>query len=161
MIKNIIKVGKKKFLKKKENVFYLLDDPKVLSLKNIKNFKAKNYSSLKNYKLFRICLHTKDKDKFNEMIMFHLKPHVVGPLKQQKNNISFHLIQGKLEITIFNKKQKKIRLSNESKDPSHIRLKANQYRTINSLKKDTIFLEVSEGPFKDSDTIWKLKRNKA
>ena len=54
--------------------------------------------------------------------MFHLKPHVVGPLKQKKNNISFHLIQGKLEITIFNKKQK-ISLSNESKNPSHIGLK--------------------------------------
>ena len=39
------------------------------------------------------------------------------------------------------------------------RLKANQYRTIKSLKKDTIFLEVSEGPFKDSDTIWKIKKN--
>ena len=44
------------------------------------------------------------------------------------------------------------------KNPSHIRLKANQYRTIKSLKKDTIFLEVSEGPFKDSDTIWKNKK---
>ena len=69
--------------------------------------------------------------------MFHLKPHVVGPLKQE-NNISFHLIQGKLEITIFNK-NKKISLSNESKNPSHIRLKANQYRTIKSLKKIQFF----------------------
>lgn len=159
MIKNIFWVDKKKFLKKKDNVFYLMDNPKVLSLKNIKNFKAKLNNTLKNYKLFRICLHNKDKDKYNEMIMFHLKPHLVGPLKQEKNNISFHMIQGKLEITIFNKKKiKKISLSKNSKNPSHIRLKANQYRTIKSLKKNTIFLEISEGPFKDSDTIWKLTK---
>ena len=92
------------------------------------------------------------------MYMFHSRPYSVGPLKQYKESISYHIVDGLLEISTNNQDKKIILGSelfeNETLSRSY-RLKPNEFRMVESKSEYCIFLEVNNGPFKDSDTIWK------
>ena len=92
--------------------------------------------------------------------MFHTKPFLVGPLKQEKETISYHIIDGTLEINVENGKDSNpVVLSSDTDENKYsfrsYRLKPSQFRTVKSKTKYCIFLEVNNGPFNDSDTIWK------
>jgi len=80
-----------------KNKFFSISIKKILLLKKFLP---------KNQKIFRICLHINDKEKIHEMIIVHLKPQTIGPLKQKKQTISYHLLNGKLLISIIKKKNK-------------------------------------------------------
>ena len=82
----------------------------------------------------------------------HKQPQIVGPLKQKKESISYHVFSGELNILLSDKKikEKFIVKKNES-----LRIPCNIFRKIKSTKKNTIFLEITTGPFKDEQTIWK------
>jgi hypothetical protein len=90
--------------------------------------------------------------------MFHSCPSSVGPLKQNKESISYHIIDGLLEISTKDKNKKVIlgseTFENETLSKSY-RLKPNEFRIVESKSDYCIFLEVNNGPFKDNDTIWK------
>ena len=58
-----------------KNKFFSISIKKILLLKKFLP---------KNQKIFRICLHINDKEKIHEMIIVHLKPQTIGPLKQKK-----------------------------------------------------------------------------
>jgi|TARA_B100001175_G_C19260068_1_gene518981 cupin fold WbuC family metalloprotein len=135
--------------KKNDRVYYSKNTFHKFSLKDI--FVLKEITS-KNSKLIRICLHKDNKKKIQEMIIMHKTPQIIGPLKQKKESISYHVLNGKLQIDIFNKNE----ISKfELKKNDSIRIPCNLFRKIISKKKNTIFLEVVNGPFKDKDTIWK------
>ena len=89
------------------------------------------------------------------MIIVHLKPQKIGPLKQNKNYISYHLLRGELKVKQISRFQNKNFHLHKNKK-THIRIKSSIFRIVESLKPMTVFLEISEGPFKDSDTIWKI-----
>jgi cupin fold WbuC family metalloprotein len=137
--------------KKNERVFYPINQDVLVGMKDVIKISKK---LKKDQKIFRICLHKDDKSKIHEMIMVHIKPQKIGPLKQYKKNISYHLLKGELKIKqISNSKTKIFHLNNKKR--VHARIKCNVFRVVESLKPMTIFLEISEGPFKDKDTIWK------
>ena len=89
------------------------------------------------------------------MIMIHTKNQIVGPLKQHKKFISYHIIFGYIQIGLIEKSKKQLFKLKDNGDNKNLLIPANIFRTINSLSSPSIFLEVAEGPFKDSDTIWK------
>ncbi len=152
-MENLSILLKKLNLKKKNNrVFY--------SKKNFINLNTKDILKIakllnKDQKIFRICLHNDDKCKIHEMIIVHLKPQKIGPLKQNKNYISYHLLRGELKVKQISRFQNKNFHLHKNKK-THIRIKSSIFRIVESLKPMTVFLEISEGPFKDSDTIWKI-----
>ena len=149
---DISKILKKLDLKKKnDRVFYAKKNYVSINIKDILKI-AKSLK--KNQKIFRICLHNSDKSKVHEMIIVHLKPQKIGPLKQIKKYISYHLLKGELKIKQISKYKKKNFYLHKNKK-THIRIKCDVFRVVESLKPLTIFLEISEGPFKDRDTIWK------
>ena len=82
----------------------------------------------------------------------HKVPQTIGPLKQKKESISYHVINGELQIDLF-KKNKIINF--KLKKNNSLRIPCNLFRKVISKKNNTIFLEIANGPFKDKHTIWK------
>ena len=148
------------FKKKNNKVFYTLKNLCKLSRQII--FLLMNLAKLKKQKIFRICMHIDDKLKTHEMLMMHIKPVTVGPLKQAKNFLSYHILEGEMLIRIMDNNGKEINqyiLSNNNGFKS-LRLKADKFRKIITKSPFAIFLEVASGPFKDSDTIWFNNKSK-
>ena len=143
-------------LKKNERVYYSKNNNFSISKKDLYFFLY--LSQIRNIEVSRICLHKDDDSNLHEMYMFHSRPYSVGPLKQNKETISYHIVDGLLEIST-NGQDKKIILGselfeNETLSKSY-RLRPNEFRIVESKSDYCIFLEVNNGPFKDSDTIWK------
>ena len=90
-------------IQKNERVFYSKSKFYKFSIKDI--YELKKISSKKE-KLIRICLHKNDNQNIQEMIIMHKKPQTVGPLKQKKETISYHVLNGELNIFLSNRKFK-------------------------------------------------------
>jgi 8-oxo-dGTP diphosphatase len=143
-------------VKKNERVYYSKNNIFNISKKHLYFFLF--LSQIRNIKVSRICLHKDDDSNLHEMYMFHSCPSSVGPLKQNKESISYHIIDGLLEISTQDENKKIIlgsdSFENEALSKSY-RLKPNEFRIVESKSDYCIFLEVNNGPFKDNDTIWK------
>ena len=98
------KLDKLKLKKKNEKVYYAKNRFYQFSINDI--YELKRISS-KTEKLIRICLHKNDNQKIQEMIIMHKQPQSVGPLKQKKETISYHVLNGELDIQLSEKKLKK------------------------------------------------------
>ena len=150
--------------KKNERVFYACNNPCGLSRQQI--FLLKALASMINIPVFRVCLHTDDQADVHEMIMIHTQPSSVGPLKQNKSSLSYHIIEGSLNIELLNENGDfldEYYLCNSAgfqKGLISLRLIANQYRIVKSRSIFAIFLEVASGPFEDNDTHWLNFKNK-
>ena len=145
-------------IKKNDRVYYAKENPFCISRQQM--FILKSLVTIKKIPVFRICMHTNDRADIHEMLMIHTKPTQVGPLKQLKTSLSYHIIEGELVIELFDEKGTKLKdyiVSNSNLNESvntSIRLNAKQFRTVSSVSPFAIFLEVGSGPFQDSDTIW-------
>ncbi|MEO8172127.1 MAG: WbuC family cupin fold metalloprotein [Sediminibacterium sp.] len=145
-------------IKKNDRVYYARKNPFGLSRQTMGLFKE--LAILKDLPVVRICLHDTDASDVHEMLMIHAKPHSVGPLKQLKTSLSYHVIDGTLGIFLYDdagNKTNEYRVSNDQSIPgsvSSIRLNAAEFRSVKNISQTAIFLEVASGPFKDDDTIW-------
>jgi 8-oxo-dGTP pyrophosphatase MutT (NUDIX family) len=148
-------------IKKNDKVFYARINPSGLSRQQM--FLLKELAYLRNLPLFRCCLHIDDQCNIHEMLMIHTKPNSLGPLKQKKTSLSYHIFEGSLMINMHDEKGliiKKYFLGEAATSESgylSLRLNAQDFRSIHSTSSYAIFLEVASGPFDDLDTIWMNK----
>ena len=155
----ILKHGKLR--KKNERVFYAQQTPVVLGMQLI--MLMKELAEYKGQPVFRVCLHEDDDEGIHEMLMVHTRPVHIGPLKQDKTALSYHMVDGTANISLYDNEgvcNRTIRV--DSKDNfcgRSVRLNANVFRSIQTISQHSIFLEVASGPFKDDDTIWLNKEN--
>ncbi len=150
-------------IKKNERVYFVASENTQLSRQQI--FLFREISILNNLEISRICLHRDQNSLIQEMIMFHCKSTTVGPLKQLNQSISYHIIDGIIQISVYdNEKIKDIytlsNISYSNKQLCSIRIKPDEYRTVSSKTENTIFIEITNGPFKDEDTTWLREREK-
>ncbi|MDC3130689.1 WbuC family cupin fold metalloprotein [bacterium] len=145
--------------KKNNRVFYLKDSLSLVSYQVI--MIIKEIAKVRKIPICRICIHKNDNEIIHEMIMIHSVKTSVGPLRQKKQSISYHIINGKLKLSQCDRKGKILNsyiLDNNHLDNTQkyisIRMKANLFRKVQSLSDDTVFLEIANGPFKDKDTEW-------
>ena len=154
--KNII--SHNKLTKKNDRVFYANKNPFSITRQQLSLIKELAF--FRGVDICRICLHINNKSDIHEMLMMHTQPSSTGPLKQDKTSISYHIIEGELEIKLYDNNGNEVKNYNlnshsSSTISSHsLRLNANQYRSIHSKSNYTLFLETASGPFKDSDTYW-------
>jgi len=147
-----------KLRKKNDRVFYAEENPCGLSRQQM--FILKALAALKDVPVFRVCLHITDEADVHEMIMIHTRPSSVGPLKQNKTSLSYHIIEGSLLIELHGDDGKPpqeycvSKTTAQNGDLISIRLKASQYRTVQSKSLFAIFIEIGSGPFVDNDTHW-------
>jgi 8-oxo-dGTP diphosphatase len=145
-----------RLIKKNDRVFYAKDSPAILTSQD--TILLKELAVYKNLSVFRVCLHASDDENIHEMLMIHTCPQRVGPLKQNKTSLSYHLFDGAVEICLYDDVGNCVRRTSLDSDDNSLsrfaRLNATIYRSIQTLSPYAIFLEVASGPFKDSDTIW-------
>lgn len=135
---------------KNDRVFFAINNHSYFSMNDLKLLKK---AINKSVKLFRVCLHKDTSSQIQEMIICHIIPQKIGPLKQKKESISYHLITGELTIRIaYNNKISTYKL--DKKNHRGLRIPCNVFREVISTKKNTTFLEISTGPFFDKQTIW-------
>lgn len=149
--------------KKNERVFYAKKNPCILSRQQM--FLLKALARLRSVPVFRVCLHTDDQCDVHEMLMVHTTPTTVGPLKQNKTSLSYHVLEGSLTIRMHDESAAVLEeyylgdgQPSERRGTS-LRLNASQYRSVHSTSPFAIFLEVASGPFQDSDTLWLTPRS--
>jgi len=144
-----------KIFKKNSNVYYAQEYPFFLETDDLDSLIA--LSKLNNIDKFRICMHKNDKAHIQEMLLILLRPQFIKPHKQEKSTVSYHVLKGLAELRLYddNGNVEFVRnLSSTESGIQHIRLEANRFRSIKSLSDYFIYLEISIGPFQDSDTIW-------
>ncbi len=146
---------KNKFIKEKhnhKNTFYF---KKNLSNKFLNNL---DLSFIKKYPKSRICIHENINSKIHEMIIFHEKGTYVEPHFHNKSE-SLLIISGKMEVKIYNSTGEvidSIILSQYNKSKlNKIFLYKFEKHVIHSqfFLEDSIFKEVSSGPFKSNNTM--------
>ncbi|OUV61116.1 MAG: hypothetical protein CBC82_07180 [Cellvibrionales bacterium TMED122] len=134
------------FSKKKEKLFLI--NLKKLNLLKLK----KNQKDLKS----RICVHNNNNDLIHEMFVFHKKGAYVRPHKHLVKLESFMILDGEVELVIFSDKGKIIKKINmgapKSGKPFFYKMKKNFFHT-QIIKRDTLFKEVTSGPFKKNKTL--------
>ena len=92
-----------------------------------------------------------------EMIIMLLKPQLIKPHRQEKTTVSYHVLEGLAELKIYDdngKVESSWNLSSSKSGIQHIRLEANQFRSIRSISNCFVYLEIANGPFDCKDTIW-------
>ena len=108
--------------------------------------------------IFRVCAHADQNEDIQEMIICHLQPQVVGPLRQPSGtSISFTTLEGEGVIRLYSQGQdcREVKLSTSDYEGVRtLRIQADQVRAIESTVTPFIFHEVNKGPFQDSDTEW-------
>lgn len=150
----ILKHGKLR--KKNERVFYARETPSVLSMQLI--MLMKELAEFRGLPVFRVCLHENDGEGIHEMLMVHTRPVHVGPLKQEKTSLSYHMLDGVADISLHDDAgicNRTIRVDDKDGFGGRfVRLRANVFRSIQTISRHSIFLEVASGPFADNETVW-------
>ena len=145
---------KKKFIREKnknKNTFYFKEHSSTKLINQLDILKIK-----KNAKS-RICLHENINSKLQEMIIFHKKGTFIKPHFHKKAE-SLLMISGKMEVKIYNSLGEVIEnifISEFNKKINTIFLYKFEKNVIHSqyFYKDSIFKEVTLGPFKTNNTI--------
>lgn len=109
-------------------------------------------------KRIRLCTHKDIDDKLHEMLIVHTKDTYVRPHKHLNKSESFHVIEGSVDVVIFNEVGnvvEVIQMGDYSSGHRFYYRMSNSYYHTPLIRSDVlIFHEVTNGPFKRSDTIF-------
>ncbi len=108
----------------------------------------------------RLCSHQDIEDKVHEMFIVHQKNTYVRPHKHLNKIESFHIIEGTVDIILFDERgiiTELIRMGDYlSGDDFYYRIFANSYHTLLIRSDVLVFHETTSGPFNRGDTILAL-----
>ncbi len=139
-----------------EEVLYTMDAFTNVNGGDIELLKAK--ASKNPRKRIRFCAHKDTNDTLHEMIIVHSKGAYVRPHKHVNKSESFHMIEGKIKIVIF-ENDGEIKETILLGDPSSgevffFRISESFFHTVISLSETVVFHETTNGPFIKEDTIF-------
>lgn len=104
----------------------------------------------------RICMHSSPDANFHEMLILEREGFYFRPHKHFEKGESWHIIEGKLVVLIFNDEGKVIRRGTMGQDGLFLgRVGINQWHTLIPLTEYAIYHEAKPGPFLGtSDSIY-------
>ena len=147
-MKKLTKVARSIFYPNRKNTYLFLSGKNTNFLK-----RKKNLSKSKS----RICSHLSIKEKTHEMIIYHKKGVYVRPHKHINKKESFHLINGQADLVVFKNNgeiSNVVSLGNyKSKNFFYYKMLKPSFHTL-IMREDTLFHEVTSGPFKRKDTLF-------
>lgn len=139
-----------------EEVFFTRDAITKVSTRDIEFLKAK--ASVNRRKRVRLCAHRSIKDPVHEMLIIHTKDTYVRPHKHLKKSESFHIIEGKLKIVIFDESGGILEVINMGDYPSgdtfFYRLSESYFHTVILISDFVVFHETINGPFNREDNVF-------
>jgi len=146
-----------KWIKENKEVLFFAKNHELISLsqKDLKYLQILAKSN--DRKRSRICSHGNIDDDIHEMFIYHPKGTYVRPHKHVVNKESFHLICGKIDFVKFDKIGN---ITEVIPMGDYISGKTFYYRISSDIfhtqifLEDTIFHEVTKGPFKKEDTVF-------
>lgn len=148
-------------LKKNNRVYYASGTPAALNMQSM--LLIKELAAYRELPMARICLHSSDDEPIHEMLMLHTRPQIVGPLKQDKSSLSYHMLDGAADFRLHDDQGGRTWESRLDTDNNFcarsLRLDARVFRSMQTISPYAIFLEVAGGPFKDNDTVWLNSKN--
>lgn len=109
-------------------------------------------------KRIRLCAHMDVEDKIHEMLIVHAKNTYVRPHKHLEKSESFHVIEGSVDVVVFNESGDIIDIVEMGDYLSgrifYFRISDPYYHTILITSDFLVFHETTKGPFKKSDTVF-------
>ena len=114
--------------------------------------KIKDLAEKTNKKRARLCIHKSILDKTNEMIIALKKNSYVRPhIHPNSKSESYHIIQGKMNVYVFSKKGKKMKVIKMGQFGSNLnffyRMNKGYYHLPIAVSNWCIYHEVFSGPF--------------
>ncbi|MCP4265447.1 MAG: WbuC family cupin fold metalloprotein [Candidatus Brocadiaceae bacterium] len=109
-------------------------------------------------KRIRLCSHVNEEDTVHEMLIIHFKNTYVRPHKHMGKSESFHLIEGDVDVVIFDEAgniKDVIEMGEYSSGKKfYYRITEPLYHTL-VIKSDVlVFHETTRGPFNRSNTVF-------
>lgn len=109
-------------------------------------------------KRIRLCAHKNVNDALHEMFIVHKKDAYIRPHKHPNKIESFHLIEGLVNVIVFDEAGNIIEIIRMgdylSGSRFYYRISDPYYHTLLISSDFLVFHEVTNGPFKKSDTIF-------
>ena len=139
-----------------EEVFYSDDKIVKVGPGEIELLKQKARSNKR--RRVRLCAHRSTDDKLHEMLIVHTKDAYIRPHKHLNKTESFHLIEGVVDIVIFDDEgaiNEVISICNSS--PSclfYYRMSDPYFHTLIIRSEFLVFHEVTNGPFDRKQTVF-------
>ncbi|EKD55031.1 MAG: hypothetical protein ACD_60C00028G0028 [uncultured bacterium] len=144
------------FKKINEEVYLATTD--IISLKlNDLDLLKQNISACPNHRI-RMCAHQTKNDTLHEMLIALTKKSYVRPHKHLNKSESFHMIEGRLDVVLFDDAGNIVNVI-EMSDPSSgkhffYRLSTSCFHTLVLHTDLVVFHETTNGPFVIEDTLF-------
>ena len=149
-----------------EEVLYAADDVVKVDTNDIEELKQK--ARLNPRRRIRICTHKDVEDSIHEMLIVHEKSCYVHPHKHIGKTESFHIIEGSVDIILFDDDgqiNKTIPMGDYASGRKFFyRLPPANYHTLLIQSDVLVFHEVTNGPFNPKNTLlapWAPAENNA
>jgi cupin fold WbuC family metalloprotein len=145
---DVKQVSKEVFFPEQDNVPVTFEDVKVLKEKAFKNERLRN----------RLCTHKSIAESLHEMLIVHTNKNYVRPHMYVKKSKSIHIIEGQLDVILFDNNGKIIdvvRMGDyASKKVFYFRIDNSQYHSLEVDSEIAVFHESTDGPFDPTDTLY-------
>lgn len=106
----------------------------------------------------RICAHKNNQDRLHEMLIVHTKDAYVRPHKHLNKSESFHVIEGKVDVVIFEEGgnvAQVIRMGDYASGRRfYYRIEQPAFHTLLIRSDVLVFHETTNGPFRREDTVF-------
>lgn len=141
-------------LKKVSDEVFISNDKIVKMDQSFLDF-IKKQSQRNSKKRARICFHQDINDPIHEMIISAFREGYIRPHKHLNKSESFHLIEGEMDVIIFDEIGNIKEIIKMSKDNNfYYRSPKNTFHTIIIKSKHAIFHETTNGPFDKEETVF-------
>lgn len=138
-----------------QNVFHNTEDIAVIGSEWISRLQQVALAS--PLRRARICLHRSDADKVHEMIIALAKDCLFPPHRHRAKAESFHMIEGRLVVIIFNDdgttRRSFILTPPGQGDAIAYRLGSSAFHAVFPLDETVVYHETTEGPFVRGEAI--------
>ena len=109
-------------------------------------------------KRVRFCSHSSSNDSIHEMFIIHPRGAYIRPHKHLNKIESMLIIDGEVDYVIFDEEGKIKNIvcmgSFESKKPFYHTIRKDTFHTLLIKSEWLVFLEITQGPFNEKDTIY-------
>ncbi len=145
-------ISYKDLIKENEEVYYL--KKKNLNFNYAFSFLI-NKSKSNKRKTSRICLHKNKKSKIHQMLICHHKSFNILPHCHLSKEETCIVLKGRMKL-FFHEKNGNIKKTFilNSNNLNLIKIDKNLFHSMTVLSNYVIFLEITKGPFRKSDTIY-------
>ena len=150
-------ISYKDLIKENEEVYYL--KKKNLNFNDAFSFLI-NKSKSNKRKTSRICLHKNKKSKIHQMLICHHKSFNILPHCHLSKEETCVVLKGRMKL-FFNEKNGNIKKTSilNSNNLNLIKIDKKLFHSMTVLSNYVIFLEITKGPFRKSDTIYPKWKN--